>query len=113
MAWEKGQSGNPGGRPKVKMYRDALIMELKSAGEDMPALREIARNHIQRAKRFDVAAKELADRLDGKVPTSIVGDSEHDPLQIYAKVERVITKPCCDKPTDTDGGGVPPAASAG
>jgi len=36
MPFIKGQSGNPGGRPKGMPFRTALDMELKAAGEEMP-----------------------------------------------------------------------------
>jgi Family of unknown function (DUF5681) len=50
MAWKKGTSGNPRGNPgKDKLLRTALIMELKSKGQDMPELRQIARNCIDLA----------------------------------------------------------------
>ena len=82
MPFEKGKSGNPGGRPKEKPFRNALMMELKEAGEHMPALREIARNMIERAKLEDAPAKEIADRLDGKPAQAIVGDDDHDPISL-------------------------------
>lgn len=67
MAFQKGKSGNPGGKPKDKPFRDALLMELKSAGEDMPQLRKIAKKMIELAEKGDKdARKELSDRLDGK-----------------------------------------------
>jgi hypothetical protein len=62
MPFEKGKSGNPGGKPKEKLFRAALIMELKAAGEDMPDLREIAKNLIARAKNTDAACNALMDR---------------------------------------------------
>ena len=58
---------NPRGQQRDKPYRDALRMELASAGEDMRALRKIARAHIALAEAGDMSAiKEMADRLDGK-----------------------------------------------
>lgn len=42
-------------------------MELKAAGKDMPELRIIARQLIDKAKEGDLQAqKEFLDRLDGK-----------------------------------------------
>lgn len=71
MAWEKGESGNPAGKPRGsqrdKPYREALRMELAKAGDNLKALREIAAAHIEKAKAGDMQAiKELGDRLDGK-----------------------------------------------
>lgn len=67
MAFKKGQSGNPGGRPKVKPFRDALRIELAARGEDSKSLRAIASKIIDAAEEGDLhAAREIADRLDGK-----------------------------------------------
>jgi hypothetical protein len=72
MPWKKGQSGNPKGVGvgKEKLMRQALMMELKSAGEDLPELRQIARRVIDCAlhdeENWSWAVKEVWDRLDGK-----------------------------------------------
>ena len=72
MPFEKGQSGNPGGRPKDKPFADALRMELKVAGDDHRKLRKIARALIAKAEDGDLAAiREIADRLDGKVVPAV------------------------------------------
>jgi hypothetical protein len=89
VAWQKGQSGNPAGRKQEKPYRDALRMELAEAGGDLAACREIARAHIKLCKNGDMPAiKELADRLDGKVPQAIVGDDEHEPVRMIVRWQR-------------------------
>ena len=78
---------NPRGQIRAKPFREALNIEAKLAenGEDTPAkegsLRWIARRMLIRAGDDTAAAKEVADRLDGKVPQAIVGDREHDPIQ--------------------------------
>ena len=55
------------GRRQEKPFRDALRIELASAGEDSKALRNVARRLIQQAEAGDLQAiKELADRIDGK-----------------------------------------------
>ena len=50
--------------------RQALMMELKSAGEDLPELRQIARRVIDCAlndeENWSWAVKEIWDRLDAK-----------------------------------------------
>jgi hypothetical protein len=107
------QPGNTEGSKsrKQKPYRDALMMEaaLAEQGEASPApkgsLRWIARQQLERAGEDTSAAKEIADRLDGKVPQAVVGDDEHDPVNVLHRIERVIV----DSPNQ-DGEGIPPAA---
>jgi len=72
MPFAKGQSGNPGGRPKDKPFADALRMELMAAGADHRKLRKIARALIAKAEDGDLPAiREIADRLDGKVVPAV------------------------------------------
>jgi hypothetical protein len=92
MAFEKGQSGNPGGRPKEKPFRDALRAELAALGADDPkALRGLARNLLKIAAGEDglPAIKEVADRLDGK-PVQAVENGDDGALEIIHRIERVI-----------------------
>jgi hypothetical protein len=54
-------------------------MELAAAGEDMKALREIAKVHIAKCKEGDMRAiKELGDRLDGR-PAQILDLPDSNP----------------------------------
>src|SRR5262245_3273513 len=81
MPWKKGTSGNPSGNPgKDKFLRTALLMELKSKGQDMPELRAIARRIIDCAVKgkesWSWAAKEIWDRLDGKAVVAVMEDSQ-------------------------------------
>jgi hypothetical protein len=84
MPFEKGQSGNPGGRPKSKPFKEALLMEALAAERGDPceakpgSLRWNARKLLEQGEVPSI--KELADRLDGKVPQAIVGDDDHDPI---------------------------------
>lgn len=76
------------GRRQEKPFRDALRMELLAAGEDHKALRLIAKALISKAQDGDMqAVKELADRIDGKVPQALVGDDEHDPINVNHKLD--------------------------
>lgn len=77
------QPGNKLGGRKEKPFRDALNMELKEAGEDRPKLRAIAQSLLAQASQGNIAAiKEVADRLDGKVPQAIVGDIDESPIEV-------------------------------
>lgn len=80
MAFQPGQSGNPGGRPKDKPFRDALRMELAALGENDPrALRGLARKLLASAADGDntlAAIREVADRLDGKPAQGITNDDD-------------------------------------
>lgn len=86
MPFEPGRSGNPGGRPKEKPFRDALRMEMLAAanGEECLAPKGSLRwNARQLLEKGDATAiRELADRLDGKVPQAIVGDDEETPVRM-------------------------------
>lgn len=71
------------------------MMEIKAAGEDHKALRQIARALIAKASESDIQAiKEIADRLDGKVPQGVIGGDEDDPaLKVAAAVTMTIVDP--------------------
>lgn len=72
-------NANSGGKA-AKPFRDALRMELAAVGEDSKALRLIARQLIATASEGKMdAIKELADRIDGKVPQGVIGGDENDP----------------------------------
>lgn len=78
--FQPGQSGNPAGRPKSKPFADALRAALKDVGDDAEALKTVANALVVKARTGDVAAiKEIADRLDGKVPQGLIGGDEEDP----------------------------------
>lgn len=65
MAFQKGKSGNPGGRPKDKPWADALRLALMA--DDKKRLRAIAEKCTAAAEGGDMQAiKEIGDRLDGK-----------------------------------------------
>ncbi len=73
------------GQQRDKPFRDALRLEiaaLQQAG-DTRGLRKIARALIANAEGGDnVAIKEIADRLDGKVPQAVTGDEDGGPVLI-------------------------------
>lgn len=102
MPFQPGQSGNPGGRSKSRPFRDALMMEFASADDPVDvkagSIRAVARALIMRALNpLDSGAisaiKEIADRIDGKVPQGITGDDEGDAIKMIHRIERVIVRP--------------------
>lgn len=88
------------GPGKIKRFRAALVRQIDAEGGDPDALDKIARALLKMAAEGDVqAAREVADRLDGKVAQALVGDKSEDPIQMdVQKIERVIVRP-----SDTDG----------
>lgn len=85
---------NPRGQQRDKPFRDALRMEIAAAGEDHKALRAVAVALMMKASSGDVPAiREIADRLDGKVPQAIIGGEEDDPPVQLALIERRIVDP--------------------
>ncbi len=74
--------------PKEKSFANMLNIAIKEAieGSDKTKLRAVADALVDKAMAGDVQAiKEVADRLDGKVPQAVVGDGEHDPIGIVFK----------------------------
>jgi hypothetical protein len=73
--------------PKEKSFANMLNIAINEASaEGGTKLRAVADALVLKAMNGDVAAiKEIADRLDGKVPQAVVGDDEHDPVGIVFK----------------------------
>lgn len=75
---------NPRGQQRDKPFRDALRMEIAQAQDenDFKSLRSIARALLREAANGDVqAVREIADRMDGKVTTT-VGNDPDSPLKL-------------------------------
>lgn len=67
--------------PKEKSFANMLNIAIKEAieGTDKTKLRAVADALVAKAMSGDVAAiKEVADRLDGKVPQGVIGGDEGD-----------------------------------
>ena len=67
--WQKGQSGNPGGRPKV--IGDLQEQARQWSGEALEALREVATSKDAPPSARVSAAVALLDRAYGKPPQAI------------------------------------------
>lgn len=81
--------------PKERSFANMLNIAIKEANDlGITKLREVADALVSRAIAGDVQAiKEVADRIDGKVPQALVGDSEEDPINLVTEIRRVIVKP--------------------
>ena len=69
MTFQKGQSGNPGGRARERAFANAIRAEVAKIDPKTgrERLLEIARKTVEMAIEGDMSAiKEIGDRLDGK-----------------------------------------------
>ena len=75
--------------PKEKSFANMLNIAIKEAieGTEKTKLRAVADALVDKAMAGDVQAiKEVADRLDGKVPQGVIGGEEDDnPIGIVFK----------------------------
>lgn len=80
--------------PKEKSFANMLNIAIKEAhDEGRDKLRAVADALVAEAIAGNVVAiKEVADRLDGKVPQAIGGDDELDPINLVHRIERVIVR---------------------
>jgi ribosomal protein L18E len=74
--FQKGQSGNPAGRPKTAILSNAIRKKLTEIDETDPQRRTYAEilveQLVMKAKTGDVQAlKEIADRTEGKARQSV------------------------------------------
>ena len=95
IPFKPGQSGNPGGRPKTKPFKEAIRRAVEAAGDDTQKLDMLALALYSKALEGDVSAlKEIADRLDGKVPQGIVGGDDDEPaVKTYNRIELIGVRP--------------------
>ena len=91
MPWQPGESGNPNGVKNQKRFLGALNRAL--AQSDGDKLRSVVEKLIACAEQGESwAVKELADRLDGKVPQQLIHAGDEDnPLRVE-KIVRGVAK---------------------
>lgn len=83
-------------RPKSeKTFANMLRIAISEAHEvGGTRLRAVADALVDKAIGGDVPAiKEIADRLDGKVPQAVVGDDDSDPISLVHIIERRLVRP--------------------
>ena len=77
MTFVPGQSGNPGGKHGEKLFRNALLAALKRVDGDAERIQRVADRLVENALRGETAAiREIADRIDGRVPQPLRGDDD-------------------------------------
>ena len=78
MAFAKGQTGNPGGRPKDKPWTDAIRLaanEMSKTHKGTRQLRAMANKLVAEAIDGNIQAiKEVGDRLEGKAMQPVEAD---------------------------------------
>jgi hypothetical protein len=81
--------------PKEKSFANMLNIAIHEANDKgVTKLREVADALVKEAVGGNVIAiKEIADRLDGKVPQAVIGDDESDPINFVAEIRRTIVRP--------------------
>lgn len=84
MPFQKGQSGNPKGRPKVRGKLTDLLRE-SALKDDAATAKRIIRAWEAKAKEGDINAIRLwMERLEGKVPDSVEPGSALEIIVRYA-----------------------------
>lgn len=111
MAFQPGnQESKKANHKRPKVFTQSLLAALKKTDSDnVEAIQRIADKLVLLAESGDIQAiKEVADRVEGKVPQGVVGDDEHDPIRLVQRIERVIVDA-----SNPNGEGVPAASGAG
>jgi hypothetical protein len=101
-----GQTGNAGGKPKWKPWADAYrkfgglpITQLQITKDDTTIEAVVKKAYQEMLKAPDVrAAREAADRTEGRVPLPLIGSSD-EPIKIV--INSLIPRPDRSKGTPT------------
>lgn len=88
MTFQLGNSGNPGGRRKEKIFADQLKIVLneeiddpENAGQKVKKVRIIANRLVVEAMAGEAwAIQQVMDRMDGKPAQSLMTDPDGSPL---------------------------------
>ncbi len=106
MAWQKGESGNPGGRPKGTTLTSVLKATLANPGAEI-GYQSIVNSLIKGASEGEPGCraalmKMLWDRHDGPVPKELKIEAE-------ATVKRIIGVPALELEATLEATGLPEA----
>jgi len=86
MAFEKGKSGNPGGRPKALMPDGRTLAE--AAREHSADALKVLIEALKKPELSFAAAKELLDRGFGRAPQSVeVGGPDGGPIETRSQLD--------------------------
>ena len=84
-----GQSGNPGGQRKGKRITTLIREALEREHEGKRVVEALAEIMIREALRGDFRfAKEILERIDGKVPDRITGDEDGGGLTVVFRRDK-------------------------
>lgn len=87
MAFEKGQSGNPGGRPK----ESAAVKALARQHSEKAVMRLVGLIDSANEATALAAANAILDRAIGKPPQAIVGgDGDDPPIRVEGIAVKLI-----------------------
>jgi hypothetical protein len=100
MAFQKGISGNPGGKRQGRPWREAIerAVARRRGKKDLKGIDDIADKLLDVAASGDMqAVREFGDRMDGKAPQSL----EHS--GVIATTHEENLKQLDNLPDDSDG----------
>jgi hypothetical protein len=91
--FEPGQSGNPGGRPKLRLLSKAAREALAEVNPEtgLSNAEEIVAALVKKAKSGDVwACRELREWTEGRVPTVLLADINHTDSSDMSRIKTLL-----------------------